>query len=213
MKKSYCFTLLLGGFCLITQVIYAQDSVKIWLPYGPAKAIGINTTPLLTQLIPFNRADPRTTGPFYIEWRNYGVYQGEGRYNGLKMSLGLNINPEEDIDNPRSFLAFRLAFEGRRSISPRWGYTRGFSLLFAGGNLNLPGSETGNPDAFFGFGPHWGFEYSVVPNLTLGVETSLMIGTSNFGPRLEILPPIGLFCNFWMQKRPPRPISRRTRRG
>jgi hypothetical protein len=183
---------------LLAQENKTDPKPKVLLPEQPCKVIALNTTPLLIQFVPFNRSDPRLSGPFYVEWRNYGAYK-DGRHNGLRIGLGGQFQITEDLENDRSFLAFRVAFEGRRSINQRWGYYRGFTVAFSAGNLNTVPSS--GQSTFLGMGPHWGLEYVIAQRVSLSVETALLIGTGDFGPRLEFIPPVGLFCNFWLPRR------------
>lgn len=166
--------------------------------------MGFNTTPLLVQLIPFNRSDPRVTGPYYVNWRSY--VQKDDKLKGFKISLGVDLSDVDDINPVQAFLNFRLGFESYRRISPRWGYTRGFNGFFSSGDFNIPGSKPNN-DVFLGVGPHWGVDFFVSPKVSLSLETALILGTTDFGAKFEFIPPVALNLNFWSPKRERRIIN------
>ncbi|AEE51403.1 hypothetical protein [Haliscomenobacter hydrossis] len=188
----------------------AQNKPVDFLPEGSYKVMGFNTTPLLVQLIPFNRSDPRVVGPYYVNWRSY--MQNARGLKGFKISLGIDLS-DANGEAVQAFLNFRLGFEGYRKISPRWGYTRGFSVMFSAGDFNTPGTKQ-DDNVFFGFGPHWGVDFFVSPKVSLSVETALVFGTASpqdfgvgGGPRFEFIPPVALNLNFWAPKRERRIIK------
>jgi hypothetical protein len=189
-------TLLFGGLLCSTSLQAQSEAEQRFLPTGAYKVMGFNTTPLLVQLIPFNRSDPRVVGPYYVNWRSY--IQKEDKLKGFKVSFGIDLSDVSE-ESFQAFVNVRLGFEGYRRISPRWGYTRGFSLMFSGGDFNTPGTKAGD-DAFFGFGPHWGVDYFVSPKVSLSLETALVFGTNSFGPTFEFIPPVALNLNFWSPK-------------
>lgn len=175
----------------------AQDDVNRFLPEGAYKVMGFNGTPLLVQLIPFNRSDPRVVGPYYVNWRSYVLRNN--KLKGFKISMGVDLS---DANNEaiQAFFNFRLGFEGYRRLGPRWGYTRGFNGFFSAGDFNTPGSKQGD-ETFLGFGPHWGVDFFVSPKVSLSLETALVFGTTDFGAKFEFIPPVALNLNFWSPKR------------
>ena len=165
--------------------------------------MGFNTTPLLVQLIPFNRSDPRVTGPYYVNWRSY--VEQKGKLKGFKISVGIDLSDANE-EAVQSFFNFRLGFEGYRRLGPRWGYTRGFNGFFSVGDLNTPGTKQ-EDEVFLGIGPHWGVDFFVSPKVSISLETALVFGTTGFGPKFEFIPPVALNLNFWSPKRVRRVIS------
>ena len=91
--------------------------------------MGFNTTPLLVQLIPFNRSDPRVTGPYYVNWRSYLLKND--KLKCFKISLGVDLSDTDDASPVQAFFNVRLGFESYRRLSPRWGYTRGFNGFYS----------------------------------------------------------------------------------
>ena len=195
-------SLFIGLF--MANVLSAQNEQDRFLPPGGYRVMGFNTTPLLVQLIPFNRSDPRVVGPYYVNWRSY--VQKNDKLKGFKISLGVDLSDVDDINPVQAFFNFRLGFESYRRISPRWGYTRGFNGFFSSGDFNTPGSKPNN-DVFLGIGPHWGVDFFVSPKVSLSLETALVIGTAGLGPKIEFIPPVALNLNFWSPKKERRVIS------
>lgn len=190
---------------LMANVLRAQNEPDRFLPAGGYKVMGFNTTPLLVQLIPFNRSDPRVVGPYYVNWRSY--VEQKGKLKGFKISLGVDLSDVDDINPVQAFFNFRLGFEGYRRLSPRWGYTRGFNGFFSAGDFNTPGTKQ-EDEVFLGIGPHWGVDFFVSPKVSLSLETALVFGTTDFGAKFEFIPPVALNLNFWSPKKERRIISR-----
>ncbi len=193
--KQY-FTLLVG-LCFFLPVLTGQsagDSLR--KPEQPQfrRIAGLNMTPLVTQLIPFNRSNPREAGPFLLRFKRYG----QRAKTAFRFSLGLHVVPDDngDVNDPQLNLAF--GWERRRSISRRWSYSRGFDFMILGGAMNVPGTD--NTEAFtFAIGPMYGIEYFLDPRMSIGCEAVLALGFSPDaeGIILEIIPPVGIFLNHY----------------
>lgn len=159
------------------------------------KIVGFNMTPLVTQLIPFNRSSPRLAGPYLIRFKRYGA---TGK-RAFRFSLGLTTATPDDVDTK---VGANLGFgwEKRRGFARRWTYTRGFDIALLLGNNNLPDfTTTGN--AILALGPLWGLEYTLAPRITLGTETSLLLGVNaafEFLPVFQVVPPVGLFLHYYL---------------
>lgn len=189
---------------LMANVLNAQNEPDRFLPAGGYKVMGFNTTPLLVQLIPFNRSDPRVVGPYYVNWRSY--LQKNDKLKGFKISLGVDLSDTDDASPVQAFFNVRLGFESYRRISPRWGYTRGFSGFYSTGDFNTPGSKP-NDEVFLGGGPHWGVDFFVSPKVSLSLETALVLGMTGVGAKFEFIPPVALNLNFWSPKQERRFIN------
>ena len=180
-------------------VLNAQsDSTKIDLNPGPKqfrKIVGLNMSPLVTQLIPFNRSDPKEAGPFLVRFKAYGP---KGK-SAFRFSLGLHVIPNGngDFDDPQFNLA--LGWERRKSISRRWSYTKGFDFMILAGDLNIPGNRSDANFVAFAAGPLWGIEYFIDRRISIGVEAALIIGFSPDDESVvfDVLPPVGLFLNHY----------------
>lgn len=189
---------------LMANVLSAQNEEDRFLPYGGYKVMGFNTTPLLVQLIPFNRSDPRVTGPYFVNWRSY--LQKNDKLKGFKISFGVDFSDTDDASPVQAFFNVRLGFESYRRISPRWGYTRGFSGYYSTGDFNTPGTKP-NDDVFLGGGPHWGVDFFLAPKVSLSLETALVLGMTGVGGKFEFIPPVSLTLNFWSPKQERQVIS------
>lgn len=194
----FSIKLTLWAFCLAAAYLPAQgqsDSLpgELNLPYR-YNVTGINTTPLLVQLVPFNRSDPKVTGPYYVTYRRYKDNKA------FRMALGADFSDAAD-EGTLSHINFRIGWEKRKSIYRRWAYTRGWDFFAALGDLNLPGDKE-NDAARFAFGPTWGIEYNFNPSVFLSIESSLLMGidASSGIPVLEFIPPVAVYLNFRIAK-------------
>lgn len=196
-KFLITFALLLG----LSGVMPAQshiDSIPRPELQGFRKNIGLNMTPLITQLVPFNRSNPRQAGPYLVHFKSYG----KRNRAAFRFSMGLHLLPDNngDVQNPQINVA--MGWEKRRSLGRRWSYTRGFDFVFLAGDLGIPGTSQNDEVVVLGGGPVWGIEYFIDPRISVGTEAALILGFSpdfDFGPIpvLDILPPVGIFINHY----------------
>jgi hypothetical protein len=191
-----------------TQLLTAQDTISVERSsietspltskyYPKSRIIGLNMTPLLTQLIPFNRADPRDFGPFLMRFKNY-----KNGKNAIRFGLGVQILGEDiffSTEESKTFLNIQWGWERRKNISDRWSYTKGIEAVALIGNSNLP-NERNSESVSVGVGLPWGIEYAIAPRITLSTEIELVLLVSEFGPTIRLLPPVGLFLNYYFTK-------------
>ncbi len=193
--------------CLVLSSIHGQiDQEPSFYETSPEphRMIGMNMTPLLVQLIPFNRSNPKFTGPFYISARKYT--KGDKAY---RFGFGLDIDPNGDEEAIEAFLNLRFGWQKQKVISGRWSYYGGLDAMLIGGDLNLPEDKPEETGAL-GFAPIWGFEYALTEHVRLSTELALFlgIGFGDFGgvPKFEFIPPVSIFLNF---KLPPKKKKRK----
>lgn len=183
-----------------TDISYFAASPK------PHRVIGLNMTPLLVQLIPFNRSNPRQTGPFHIALRKYT--KGDKAY---RFGLGLDVDPIGDEEATEAFFNIRFGWQKQKVISGRWAYYGGLDLMLIGGDINIPQSKEEDSGAV-GLAPIWGFEYALTEHIRLSTELALFlgIGIGDFDllPKFEFIPPVSIFLNF---KLPPKKKRHRRR--
>ena len=180
------FSVVSNGQTETSNTVLEESSIKFPDRY---KVVGLNVTPLLTQLIPFNRSNPLTSGPYFMTYR---VYNGR---NAFRYGLGTNIS-NNSIDDNNVFLNLRLGWERRKSFYKRWSYSFGFDTFLSGGGFNL--ADNGNDDFLrVGVGFVWGMEYFINPKVSLNIETALYFGNTLF----QFIPPVGLNLNFIIPKR------------
>lgn len=162
--------------------------------FPPARITALNMSPLLTYLIPFNRSNPRLSGPIQARFR----YARKGKA-AFRMGLGVSILNNVDGDD-NNFLNMELGWEKRRNISKRWAYVRSTQLFFSAGRVNVPGS-TLSEGQVPGIGLSWGMgvEYALAKGITLSTEAMLLAPFLNDdGFNFEFLPPVGLFLNYYI---------------
>ena len=194
----FCVKIVSWVFLVALTYLSAQGqsdslAVELPLPYK-YKVTGINMTPLLVQLIPFNRSDPKVTGPYYVTYRRY---KGD---KAFRLAFGADLS-DADEDGVLSHINFRIGWEKRKSIHRRWAYTRGWDFFAAFGDLNIPGDKD-TDSARLAFGPTWGVEYNFNQLVGLSVESSLLLGidAGTGTPVIEFIPPIALYLNFRIAK-------------
>lgn len=192
--KLLTFVFLILG----TTILHAQKNdtdSKLILPERYS-LVGLNTTPLLVQLIPFNRTDPIVTGPYNITFQRF-----KGK-NGFRFSLGAfldfdSIESEEDFH-----LNIRLGWASRRVLAGNWAYTHAWDAYLSAGDLNFNGVKE-EESATLGIGPSWGVEFFINKTVNLSIESSLLIGIApdDEGFKFTFIPPVALNINLLKHKK------------
>lgn len=156
------------------------------------KSVGLNMTPILKQIIPFNRSNPNISGPYFVQFRRI-KQSGTIARTGLGWSL-----VAEDFDIPT--LNLRFGWERRRDFYSRWTYNRGFDFVLSTGGFNIrPGNNF--DEVFLGVQFTWGFDYFILPHISLNLETGLAVGIGNDASFTTFfIPPISLNLNYWFVK-------------
>lgn len=191
-KRYFLFiAFVLPGFLLFGQEAPGRQ------PEGRAHSIGLNASPLLVQLIPFNRSNPKVLGPYFITYR---VYTDKNR--AFRLALGWDVDASFSADEAQSHFNFRMGVERRRQVAERWSYSMGWDVALSAGDFNLPGEKEVD-SGFIGLGPTWGFEFFLNRSVSLSTEVSLWVGFDlNEGiPRLQVVPPVALFLNVWRPRK------------
>ncbi|MCB0598394.1 MAG: hypothetical protein H6557_29350 [Lewinellaceae bacterium] len=188
-----CFFLFLWS---LGASVSAQESAG-QQPEGRYHSIGLNASPLLVQVAPFNRSNPKVLGPYFITYR---VYTDKDR--AFRLALGWDVDASLTADEAQNHFNFRMGLERRRQIADRWSYSMAWDMAISGGDFNLPGEkdvETG----FIGLGPTWGFEFFINRTVSLSTEVSLWLGldTNEGIPRLQVVPPVALLLNVWRPRK------------
>lgn len=190
----YCLYLLL--LLLSGPWAFGQE-LPAFQPEGRRHSIGLNTSPLLVQFIPFNRSNPRVLGPYFITYRAYNQ-----RNRAFRLALGWDVDAGIDGDEIQNHFNFRMGTERRRPIAERWSYSMAWDLGFSVGDFNLPGEKEGD-GGFLGLGPTWGFEFFLSRSVSLSTELSLWLGLGlDEGiARLQVIPPVALNLNVWRPRK------------
>ena len=197
MKKAILIfiSLLIFSFALIGQddvIDELMEDSKFEFPYR-YKMIGLNVTPLMSKLIPFNRTNPLVSGPYMMSYRAY-----RGR-NAFRFGLGANLSAET-FDNNSASLNMRMGWERKKSFYDNWSYSFGLDFFVSGGSFNLVANGN-NEDGAFGLGFVWGIEYFFNPKVSLNIETAFYMGGGDDGPVFQFIPPVGLNLNFLIPRK------------
>lgn len=161
------------------------------------KMIGMNMTPLISQVIPFKTPSTRV-GPYNFIYKSY--YK---QNTAFRMGLGMNLM---DVVNGRTFIHVntRIGVEKQKKLYKNWYVNGGLDAIGFAGGFNIPGdvANTGginfgsNPDVGLGLGMTMGVEYFFNPRISLSTESMLFLGLrSTTALGFDIVPPIGLFLN------------------
>ena len=197
MKKAILLfiNILIFSFALIGQdevLDELMEDSKFEFPYR-YKMIGLNVTPLMSKLIPFNRTNPLVSGPYMMSYRAY-----RGR-NAFRFGLGANLS-SETFDNNSASLNMRMGWERKKSFYDNWSYSFGLDFFVSGGSFNLVANGN-NEDGAFGLGFVWGMEYFFNPKVSLNIETAFYMGGGDDGPVFQFIPPVGLNLNFLIPRK------------
>jgi len=202
MKKI--LTLILGAFFLFspgfsTELDAQADDNNALLYELPRrhKMVGLNMTPLMVQLIPFNRSNPNLSGPYSL---NYRSFRGNSAF---RFGLGAFVS-EDFFDTGQTSPHFnlRIGWEKRKSFYKRWAYSFGLDFFGSAGGFNIQGGGSSEEEGSAGMGFVWGTEYFINPKISLSVESQFLIGFLTFdGPTLIFIPPVALYLNFVVPKR------------
>lgn len=168
------------------------DSLKIAKP-KTENVFGLNMTPLIMRLVPFQTPSPKT-GPYNFQYKSYDA---KGR-DAILLQLGLNFDGIF-VTNSNNHFNFRVAWERRKSLSERWKLLYGTGLMLFAGSLNIPTAATNNITTFLngqygiGSGTSVGIEYYPIPQLSIGTESILFFGLAT--QVVQIIPPFGITLN------------------
>ncbi len=160
------------------------------------RVVGLNTTPLLAQLVPFNRTNPQLSGPYVMTYRSF-----TGR-NAFRFGLGMNLS-EVDSNNGTLNLNMRFGWQRKKSFYERWSYGFGLDFFIVTGGFNTVGSQREfDEDGGFGLGPVWEMEYAINKRVRLSIESTLFLGGGfDTGAVFTFIPPVALYLNFVIPKR------------
>jgi hypothetical protein len=187
---SFCFVFILISLQLVGQESGANQTTDYYYPRGNAN--GLNMTQMLTHLVPFNRANPKLSGPF-----TYSLRTHRKGNRGFRLGVGVHLSDDGPFGEVISSGHLRLGFEKRVGIINRWSFYRGIDFFTSFGSQNSFSQITDEANGV-GIGLPWGVEFAISPGVTLSTETSLNmgIGESIF---IKFAPPVSLFLNFYVK--------------
>lgn len=146
--------------------------------------IGLNVTPLISQLVPFNLGGINS-GLIGLKYRKYFDTRA------FKVNFGANLGNDDFNSEVENLLYIGLGFEKRHVLDKKWFYTSGWELYLSGF------SNAQTDDFHFGVAKNYGIEYSLNKQLYLSTEGALRLGidTDNEGPRILFDLPVAIFLN------------------
>jgi hypothetical protein len=161
-----------------------------------ARHVGINTTPLVIQFIPFNRTNPRTAGPYNF------IYKRFNNADALILAAGVDVL-ELESSTSNFHLNLLIGWEQQRKLEENWYYAFGASAMFLMGNLNVPGAGAPNNSNEGGLGvaPTFTLGYTLNEAVSISTETMFFFRLSNASdgstvPGIAFVPPVAMYLNF-----------------
>lgn len=140
------------------------------------KEVGLNFTPLIANLIPFNLGE--TNGGFTnFRFKKYG------RKLAFRLNMGIESDPRGDFDE--GFALVTIGYERRRSLSKKITYTSGI-------DFGIFGFFDSDPSVIFS--PFYGFEYNFNEKFFVGAEGNIEFAFGESGG-IRVNPPVAIFFN------------------
>jgi hypothetical protein len=166
--------------------VYAEEDLYQDDPYywSYTKEIGVNFTPLISKLVPFNLGE-KSSGNVGLLWKKYYSKRA------FRIRFGANID-ESSNSFGSNFLFFSIGLEKRYPITTdkKFTYTSGWDLFFNASEENF------DDNGAIGIAKTYGFEYHFTKRLFISTEAQLSLGIGGFeGPRLKFQIPQAIFVN------------------
>ncbi|HMR86577.1 MAG TPA: hypothetical protein PKD51_00405 [Saprospiraceae bacterium] len=164
--------------------VYAEEDQYEDDPYfwSYTKEIGINFTPLVSKLIPFNLGQ-NDSGLIGLRWKKYYSTRA------FRINFGANVSSDE-IDNGNPFIYLAFGLEKRYPITKdkKLAYTSAWDLAFS-----VEGEEG---EGFFGIAKGYGFEYHITKRIFVSTEAQMNLGIgSEEGIKVKFQLPTAIFVN------------------
>lgn len=163
------------------------EKKEVELPEKKEKHIevSLNTTSLLSRLVPFGNVLP-LAGPTTIYLK---------KYNGNRaFRFGMLLQASEDAELKNTIL--RLGIEKRKILNKHWAFTRASDFMLAFGKFDTPGFDKGNEIQTIGAGFGYGIEYLLNKNISFSTEATVFLGLGGESVlNLKVIPPIALYIN------------------
>jgi hypothetical protein len=194
MKKTFITTIILFIFlgCAISQEskrkgdpsVYAEEDQYEDDPYfwSYSKEIGINFTPLVSKLVPFNLGQ-NDAGLIGLRWKKYYASRA------FRINFGANVT-NNVIDNGNPFIYLAFGIEKRYPITKdkKLAYTSAWDLAFS--------AEGQDAEGFFGLSKGYGFEYHITKRIFLSTEAQMNLGVGGEeGIKVQFQLPTAVFVN------------------
>ncbi|MBK9256520.1 MAG: hypothetical protein IPM42_13615 [Saprospiraceae bacterium] len=155
------------------------DDKTFW--WSGSKEIGLNMTPLISQLVPFNLGSVNA-GIIGLNYRKY--------YNkrAFRLNFGANIS-ESALEEDDPFFYFSIGTEKRTALTKSWHYTSGWDLYISADGEDAEGE--------IGITKLYGIEYHFNKRVFLSTEGRLRLGLPLEGesPTIKFEIPAAIFFN------------------
>lgn len=167
---------------MLSDTLYNQEDLYEDDPYfwSHTREIGVNFTPLLSKLIPFNLGE-NNAGLIGFVWKKYYATRA------FRVNLGANIRSEFSNDN---FFYLSIGTEKRYPMSKdkKFFYTSSWDLFAS--------FEDSNDNAIIGISKGYGFEYHPSKRIFLSTEAQLQVGIDDDdGLIINFISPLAIFVN------------------
>ncbi len=164
--------------------VYAEEDQYEDDPYfwSYTKEIGINFTPLVSKLVPFNLGQ-NDSGLIGLRWKKY--YSSRA----FRINFGANVSGDV-IDNGNPFIYLSFGVEKRYPITKdkKLAYTSAWDLAFS-----VEGEEG---EGFYGIAKGYGFEYHITKRIFLSTEAQMNLGVGGEeGIKVQFQLPTAVFVN------------------
>ena len=164
--------------------VYAEEDQYEDDPYfwSYTKEIGINFTPLVSKLVPFNLGQ-NDSGLIGLRWKKY--YSSRA----FRLNFGANVSGDV-IDNGNPFIYLSFGVEKRYPITKdkKLAYTSAWDLAFS-----VEGEEG---EGFYGIAKGYGFEYHITKRIFLSTEAQMNLGVGGEeGIKVQFQLPTAVFVN------------------
>ena len=164
--------------------VYAEEDQYEDDPYfwSYTKEIGINFTPLVSKLVPFNLGQ-NNSGLVGLRWKKY--YSSRA----FRINFGANVSGDV-IDNGNPFIYLSFGVEKRYPITKdkKLAYTSAWDLAFS-----VEGEEG---EGFYGIAKGYGFEYHITKRIFLSTEAQMNLGVGGEeGIKVQFQLPTAVFVN------------------
>ncbi|HLO55762.1 MAG TPA: hypothetical protein VK169_15825 [Saprospiraceae bacterium] len=164
--------------------VYAEEDQYEDDPYfwSYTKEIGINFTPLVSKLVPFNLGQ-NDSGLIGLRWKKY--YSSRA----FRINFGANVSGDV-IDNGNPFIYLSFGVEKRYPITKdkKLAYTSAWDLAFS-----VEGEEG---EGFYGIAKGYGFEYHITKRIFLSTEAQMNLGVGGEeGIKVQFQLPTAIFVN------------------
>ncbi len=174
----------------VTPVVKSDSTmldVELILPKKERyREVSLNTTTLISRLIPFGNGIP-LSGPTTVYFK---------KYNGNKafrVGVALQASPDANLRNT----VLRIGMEKRKVLDKKWSFTRSNDFMWAFGSFNTPGFGRNTGTQSIGLGVGYGIEYNLNKNISISTESTIFLGIGGGDTIIDfkIIPPIALYVN------------------